>query len=157
MLDRALDFPYDSEEMKEPSTAPNKRNMTLKQAAEIYSVAGLDPSDLINQEEAFQACLSFLEGIPKTKTQNRWHSSYGYKHIVEDPAGRYDIPSSLRCYCCYIYEGTFILAALLSGFTMQQRGNHLKATFNISERGLRKRTREVVTKRNLNNASGRPA
>ena len=125
--------------------------MTLKEAAETYSVAGLDHSHLINQEEAFQTCLSFLEGIPKTKTQNRWHSSYGYKHIVESPAGRYGIPSSVDCYSCYIYEGTFILAALVSGFTMQQPGNHLKASFNILERGLRKRATEVATKRNLKN------
>ena len=123
--------------------------MTLQQATETFSVVRLDHSILLNQNEAFQTCLSFLEGIPKTKTQNRWHSSYWYKHLVENPAGRLDIPSSPDAYSCYIYEGTFILAALVSGFTMQQWGDRLKVSFNISERGLRRRAREVATQRTL--------
>jgi len=76
--------------------------MTLQQAAKTFSVAGLDHSILPNQNEAFQTCLSFLEGIPKTKTQNRWHSSYWYKNLIENPAGLLDIPSSLDAYSCYI-------------------------------------------------------
>jgi len=123
--------------------------MTLEQAAETYAVAGLDHSALLNQNEAFQTCLSFLEGIPKAKTQNRWHSSYWYKHLVENPKGRLDTPSSPDAYGGYIYEGTFILTALVSGFTMQQWGNRLKVTFNISERGLRRRAGEVARQRTL--------
>jgi len=124
--------------------------MTLQQAAETFSVVGLDHPILPNQNEAFQTCLSFLEGIPKAKTQNRWHSSYWYKHLVENPKGRLDTPSSPDAYGGYIYEGTFILAALVSGFTMQQWGKHLKVSFNISKRGLVKRAREVAAQRTLN-------
>ena len=116
--------------------------MTLRQAAQTYKIAGFDHSMIDTQEEAFQRCLSFLNGVEKAKGQNRRHDSYGYKHIVENPAGRYDIPSSLNCYGGYVHEGTFILAALASGFTLW--GGPLHATFNISERGLRKRAIEVA-------------
>jgi hypothetical protein len=118
--------------------------MTLHEASQRYPVSGLHHEMIDTQEEAFQTCLSFLEGIERAKGQNNRHDSYGYKHIVENPAGRYDIPSSLNCYGGYVYEGTFILAALASGFTMQQNGGPLHATFNISERSLRKRAIEVA-------------
>jgi hypothetical protein len=118
--------------------------MTLKQAAQTYMVAGLDQSWLAGQEKAFQTCLTFLEGVEKTKGQNKWHSSYGFKHIVEEPAGRYGIPCTVDCYNGYIYEGTFILAALASAFTMRQDGNFLSVSFNISERSLKERAREFA-------------
>jgi hypothetical protein len=116
--------------------------MTLAQATQTYSVAGLDQSALAGQEKAFQTCLKFLEGVEKTKRQNPSHSTYGYKHIVEDPAGRYGIPCETECYSGYVYEGTFILAALSSGFTIEQRIGDLSATFNISERSLKRRTKQ---------------
>ena len=118
--------------------------MTLAKAAQIYSVAGLDQSALAEQEEAFKTCLKFLEGVEKTKRQNPSHSSYGYKHIIEDPAGRYGVPCETQCHGGYIYEGTFILAALASGFTVRQEDGHLGASINISERSLAKRTREFA-------------
>jgi hypothetical protein len=119
--------------------------MTLQEASKKYSVAGLDLSALETQEEAFQTCLSFLAGVTKIKSQNTAHSSYSLKHIVENPAGRFGIPSSVDCYTCYIYEGTFILAALASGFTMRQRSPHLKATFNMSERSLREAAKAAAS------------
>jgi hypothetical protein len=117
-------------------------SMTLWQAAQSYPVAGLDYSILKGQEDAFNTCVTFLEGVDKIKAQNRRHGSYGLKHIVEYPSGRFGIPSSWDCYTTYIYEGTFILAALASGFSMDQR--YFSATFNISERSLRRRTREFA-------------
>jgi len=121
--------------------------MTLSQAAHTYSVAGLDQSALADQEEAFKTCLKFLEGVEKTKRQNPSHSSYGYKHIVEDPAGRYGVPCETQCYSGYIYEGTFILAALSLGFTVRQKDEHLGASVNICERSLAKRTKEFANRR----------
>src|SRR5438105_1609821 len=118
--------------------------MTLSQAAQNYPVAGLNHSKLEGQEEAFQTCLSFLEGVEKTKRPHKWRGSYGLKHIVENPAGRFGIPSSVDCYTTYIYEGTFILAALASGFSMVQSGEYLHVTFNMSERSLRRRAREFA-------------
>jgi hypothetical protein len=118
--------------------------MTLKQAAKQFTVAGLDASALEGQDEAFQTCLSFLDGIEKIRSQNRRHGSYGLKHIVENPSGRFGIPSSQNHYTGYVYEGTFILAALASGFAMEQRGRSLKATIDISERGLRRRALEIT-------------
>jgi hypothetical protein len=117
--------------------------MTLEQAAQTYRVAGLDPAWLVGQEGAFQTCMEFLRGVGKAKRQY-WRSSYGLKHIVEFPAGRYDIPCEVDCYNGYIYEGTFILAALASGFTMRQHGMGLSVTFNISERSLIQRAREFA-------------
>ncbi|MFZ3376317.1 MAG: hypothetical protein WA183_12255 [Chthoniobacterales bacterium] len=118
--------------------------MTLGQAIQAYSVAGLDASAFMAEEEAFETCLSFLEGVEKTKAQNKRHDSYGYKHIIENPAGRFGIPRWPRCYSTYIPEGIFILAALASGFTMNQPGRLPTATFNISERSLRERAKDFA-------------
>jgi hypothetical protein len=82
--------------------------------------------------------------VERTKGQNRKHDSYGLKHIVENPAGRFGIPSLPRCYSTYIPEGIFILAALASGFTMKQPGRLPTATFNISERSLKNRAKEFA-------------
>src|SRR4029077_7224648 len=92
--------------------------VTLHETAKKYPVGVLHPKMIDGQEQAFQTCLSFLAGVEKTKSPNKRHDSYGYKHIVESPAGRYDIPSAIPCYGGYIEEGTFILAALAAGFTM---------------------------------------
>jgi hypothetical protein len=118
--------------------------VTLTQAIQIYSVAGLNPSALMGEDEAFETCLSFLESVEKTKAQNKRHDSYCLKHIVENPSGYFDIPCSIRCYSTYIPEGIFILAALASGFTMRQPGRLPTATFNISERSLKKRAKEFA-------------
>jgi hypothetical protein len=99
--------------------------MTLRQAFQCYSVRGIDPSMLHGQEGAFAKCLSFFADLKKTRAQNRRHSTYGLKHRVE------------RLYHAFVYEGTFILAGLASGFAMEQRGNHMKASFAFSERSLK--------------------
>jgi hypothetical protein len=118
--------------------------MTLAQAIQTYPVAGLRQSALEGQEEAFETCLSFLAGVKKTKAQNKRRDSYGLKHIVENPAGRFGIPDSPRCYSAYISQDTFILAALASGFTMKPWGRAPNATFNISERSLKNRAKEFA-------------
>ena len=120
--------------------------MTLHQAIQAYPKARFNPILLAGlngqDEEAFQTCVTFLEGVEKTKGQNRSHDSYGYKHIVENPTGYFDIPWSLDCYSTYIPEGVFILAALASDFTMQPI--RVSAKFNISERSLRRRAKEFA-------------
>jgi hypothetical protein len=120
--------------------------MTLKQATKKFTVTGLDASALQHQDSAFQRCLAFLDGVEKLQTQNRRHSSYGLKHVVENPSGRFGIPSSQDFYFGYVYEGTFILAALASGFTMQQVDRGLNATFNISERGIRRKALAITSR-----------
>src|SRR6266496_40871 len=85
-----------------------------------------------DQKKAYELCLEFLQGVEKSRRMNHEHTSYGYKHMVEG------IP-----YRGYVYEGTFILAALEAGFTMRQlHPDCLKAVLNIKERSLMKRIRE---------------
>jgi hypothetical protein len=119
--------------------------MTLKQAAKQHPIGGLDEKMLAKQDDAFATCLSFLDGISKTKGQNRRHTSYGLKHIVEHPGGHFGIPSDAGGYNGYVYEGTLILAALASGFTAAHARNHFRATFNISERDLRRKAKDFAT------------
>jgi hypothetical protein len=125
--------------------------MTLQQAIEAYPEAKFNPVLFAqlpaHEEESFQTCLSFLEGVEKSKGQNRSHDSYGYKHIVENPTGYFDIPWSIDGGTCYIPEGVFILAALASGFTMQPI--RVSARFNISERSLCRRAKEFATQKQL--------
>jgi hypothetical protein len=122
--------------------------MTLQQAIQAYPKARFNATLLARlnrqDEEAFQTCLAFLEGVEKSKGQNRSHDSYGYKHIVENPTGYFDIPWSFDGETCYIPEGVFILAALASGFTMQPI--RVSARFNISERSLRRRAKVMAQK-----------
>jgi len=132
------------------------KTTTLQTAAKQFPIRGLDPAHLAGQEEAFDMCVDFLLGIEKTKGLNRRHSSYRLKHTVENPSRIVHIPTKQEAYGGYVYEGTFILAALACGFEMRQGGNGLSSTFNISERGLRRRAREVANERiALSNA--RPA
>ena len=118
--------------------------MTLKTAARTFSVKGLDQSKLVGQKEAFKICLEFFDGVAKLKRQNTSDGSYGLKHIIENPTGRFAIPYSADSYNGYIYEGTCILAALASGFAMEQDGEHLKVSFNISRPSLRQRAKEFA-------------
>jgi hypothetical protein len=108
------------------TTVEPKRRMTLAKAAKKFRVAGLDRSKLRGQEDAFIGCLRFLDGIEKQQKPNRKYTSYCLKHLVEECSGN------------YVYEGTFILAALASGFTMEQQGKNLTVIFNISQNNLRK-------------------
>ena len=118
--------------------------MTLQQAAERFSVSGLNLANLQNQDEAFENCLSFLKGIKKIRRQNCKRATYSYKHMVENPSGEWGVSNSNDHYTGYVYEGTFILAALAAGFTRKQRGSGLRSTFNISEPGLRRRALEIT-------------
>jgi hypothetical protein len=116
--------------------------MTLTQATKKYKVAGLDTALLKNQDEAFQRCLTFLDGIEKIRTLNRRGDSL--KHIVENPSHVCGSHSQ-DFYTGYVYEGTFILAALASGFTAQPIvPGGLKSWFNISQRGIRRRAKELT-------------
>lgn len=116
----------------------------------MHPVEGIVASLLEGQEEAFKTCLSFLQGVEKTKRPHKWRGSYNLKHIVENPAGRFGIPSSLECYTVYVYEGTFILAALASGFIGRRNGKALSVTFNVSERSLCKRAKDWAAKHTRN-------
>jgi hypothetical protein len=115
--------------------------------AKQFDVRGLDSTELTNQQDAFEACLEFLEGIEPTQALNRRHTSYGLKHVVENPAGRMEVPSDPDAYKLYVYEGTLILAALASGFHMKQIGDGLSAIFNFSERSLKRRAKEIAEAR----------
>ncbi len=120
---------------------------TIQAAAVAFDVQGLDSAMIAKQQEAYELCLEFLEGIDSIRSFNRSHTSYGLKHFVENPAGRMGVPSDLDCYSLYVYEGTFILAALACGFEMEQTGKGLTTIFNMSERSLKRRTKEIAALR----------
>jgi hypothetical protein len=108
--------------------------ITKQNLPQLY-LALLD-GNLLNQEDqktkAYQLCLEFLRGVEKTRHMNRFHTSYGYKHLVEG-----------RPHRGYVYEGTFVMAALDEGFTMKRlHPLSIKALFNISERSLKRRLKE---------------
>jgi len=112
--------------------------MDLRQAMARFQVAGIDTSALAGQEEAFRNCMRFLDGIEKTKRINTRHGSYGLKHMVENPTGRFGRRSDQSKYTGYVYEGTFVLAALASGFSTRRHAKSgLHYFFNISERSLK--------------------
>ena len=94
-----------------------------------------------NAVAQIERCCSWLAPIKKTKTCNPDCDSYGLKHLVErhhrkDPA----VNSS------YISNGSFIVAALLSGFDhkREDRGTGPNSYFNMSQPDLRRRKAERI-------------
>jgi len=70
----------------------------------------------------FRASMEFLSKCEKQKTINKNHGSYGYKHRVEE------------LYGVYVYEGSFILAALESGFDLELFNENGSIYANIKEK-----------------------
>lgn len=107
--------------------------MTLKEAREQFQVQGIDNEYLdkkaIEQEEAFKKCVSFLEGVDKTKLIRRSNGSYQLKHLVECAYRN-----------TYVYEGTLILAALSMGFVCRYAHTRtMRCHFNMGVGSLKKR------------------
>ena len=77
--------------------------------------------ELRNDLAGFQAACVYLSYMKKTKSIDMAVSSYGYKHRVEDMG----YP--------YLYNGTFIAAAIHMGFKIDTRSDTPNAAFNISD------------------------
>ena len=80
-----------------------------------------DREELRNDLAGFQAACVYLSRVNKTKSINMDVSSYGYKHRVEDMG----YP--------YLFNGTFIAAAIHMGFKIDTRPDTPNAAFNISD------------------------
>jgi hypothetical protein len=77
--------------------------------------------ELKNDLAAFQAACVYLSRVNKTKSINMVVSSYGYKHRLENMG----YP--------YLFNGTFIAAAIHMGFKIDTRSDTPNAAFNISD------------------------
>ena len=77
--------------------------------------------ELKNDLAGFQAACVYLSYMKKTKSIDMAVSSYGYKHRVEDMG----YP--------YLFNGTFIAAAIHMGFKIDTRPDTPNAAFNISD------------------------
>ncbi len=80
-----------------------------------------DREELRNDLAGFQAACVYLSFMKKTKSINTAISSYGYKHRVEDMG----YP--------YLFNGTFIAAAIHMGYKIDTRTDTPNAAFNISD------------------------
>jgi len=78
-----------------------------------------DREELRNDLAGFQAACVYLTYMKKTPEINMDISSYGYKHRVEDMGYH------------YVYNGSFIAAAIHMGFKMDTRPDTPNAAFNI--------------------------
>jgi hypothetical protein len=92
-----------------------------------------EPGELDANREALLNCVdqcarvcTWLSGQQMTKTVNREHSSYGYKHMAERATGD------------YVSNGVFIAAAIHCGFPYRKIPNSPNVQFGISEKGLPK-------------------
>ena len=77
--------------------------------------------ELRNDLAGFQAACVYLTYMKRIPEINMAVSSYGYKHRVEDMG----YP--------YLYNGTFIAAAIHMGFKIDTRPDTPNAAFNISD------------------------
>ena len=78
-----------------------------------------DREELRNDLAGFQAACVYLSRVNKTKSINMTVSSYGYKHRVEDMGYH------------YVYNGSFIAAAIHMGFKIDTSMDTPNAAFNI--------------------------
>lgn len=117
------------------ATSHNEKAQRVIDALSRFPTKEISVDQLVGQGDAFEWCLEMFNSLEKTKRINHRHGSYGLKHVVEDPAGRYGVRSAVQnTYRGYVFEGTLILAAKTAGFSAS--GDGLKVAFNFSEKSL---------------------
>lgn len=82
---------------------------------------------LLRSVESFEKACEWLAVRAKRKTINRFQSSYGLKHRVEEEVQ------------CYIANGVFIAAAMHCGFQIERVYNSPNCYLNISQKAIRRR------------------
>jgi hypothetical protein len=82
----------------------------------------------LSESACFDRCVDLLGTMDKLKGINTRYGSYGLKHVFERYLYLF-VPNG------YVANGTFILAALASGFK-HERINGLNALFNISQKSI---------------------
>lgn len=102
--------------------------VTITQALQRFPTPGFDPDMAEGQEAAFQVCLDFLEGVERMGRTSLYTNSDTVVKVIQSSIGS------------FVYEGTYILAAAVMGFTrFQPRGEQFRAYFNMSGPSLQKR------------------
>lgn len=102
--------------------------ITITEALLRYPTAGFNPDYLEGQEAAFQTCLDFLEDVERMGRTSLYTNSDTVVKVIQASIGG------------FVYEGTYILAAAVMGFTRHQpRGEQFRAYFNMSGPSLQKR------------------
>ncbi len=99
--------------------------------------------------DEFELAMIYLEMQGRRKTINHNFSSYGLKHRAEGLSRREGKHTHLGN---YVSNGMFIVAALASGFQVQQIGRTYNACFNISSRTIRSTADGPVTTRHQQQA-----
>ena len=79
---------------------------------------------LLENTEEFERVCEWLYTVNKIKTINKNHTSYGLKHLAEKTIG-------------YSTNGTFIAAAIYSGFDIKIEKDSPNPMFNMSEKSLK--------------------
>ena len=79
---------------------------------------------LLENTEEFERVCEWLYSIAKIKSINKNHTSYGLKHLAEKTIG-------------YSTNGTFIAAAIYSGFDIKIEKDSPNPMFNMSEKSLK--------------------
>lgn len=85
---------------------------------------------LLSRTEAICKIIEWLSRINKIKTINTKHTSYRYKHIVENDIG-------------YITNGEFIAAAIIAGFKPAFTTHGPNASFNMSAKDWLREERRI--------------
>jgi hypothetical protein len=86
--------------------------------------------ELKNSLEAVAVCAEWIKQQQAIKTINTRHSSYGYKHMVEEWCEKRHDPH-------YISNGCFIAAAVGLGFKFKINAESPNVVFNFSEKSLK--------------------
>lgn len=103
--------------------------VSLRQILPVYSACRVTPLtrylNMLIENKEIDNCIDWLSRQGTTKNVNPRHTSYGYKHMVENWCGE------------YVSNESFIEAARLTGFTVKMLPNSPNAMVNISERTIR--------------------
>jgi len=89
----------------------------------MVNVNSTEQFELLTEEEQAQL-VEWCEGLEKSKTINRHHTSYGIKHLFQNGGG------------WYCTNGAFKQAMLLAGFDYKPCESGINWRFNVSSKSV---------------------
>lgn len=90
----------------------------------MINVNSTEQFDLLNEEE--QAHLvDWCRNLEKSKSFNKYHTSYGLKHVFQYNGG------------FYVTNGAFKKAMQLAGFSHKECSSRINWWFNVSQKSIK--------------------
>ena len=90
----------------------------------MINVNSTEQFDLLTAEEQAQL-VEWCKGLEKSKTFNKYYTSYGLKHVFQYNGG------------FYVTNGAFKKAMQLAGFSHKECSSNINWWFNVSQKSIK--------------------